>query len=432
MKTMFIRVLPLLCVFCLPQYVYAGTKSNDSFVFERQQGRGYVGVVQHCLMRKDSNGVLIPRVIVDDNQIAVLNDTGTIEKTITIHNANTKDERVHVYQGKFGKTLGVQITRGYSSTQESWTSGEYYILNENGEKTLDLKKFDDNTRPIPSPSGDYAVGWPEEGTPGGPPIFYDANGIRNKWAHGFSGEGWPKMYGTFDATFSPDGKYVAILAGNGDAAENPMMIVYDAHGNKLFEKMGASKGFLFSPDASRIAYYSATDQKLGMVGIDGRQLWETSLQVLPRVFSADGSLLLTMTTNSIAVINAVTGKLVWEWKADTNNLKGQSFPRGPHSWDGFVLGSVAATPDFSRVIATAATLKDTPVIPGKPQLHAVSDRNHLLVFNKDGHLIHWEDFSKDNFQLPSAQIGISNDGNNITILMNNGIVSFSLKKGDFK
>lgn len=423
MKAVMITLLFLMAANSVPGN--ASPDNEESFVFKRQQKR-IPGKMQGGLFTKDTSGQPTPRVLLLKDRIEIRDKDGNVKDTIAKSGNSSKNIETRFYPDKHGKVVGVHVTQGYSQSHESWTSGEYYILDVNGSKTLDIKNFNDNTRPIPSPSGDYAVGWPEADTPGGPPIFYDADGQRNKWAHGFKGDGWPEMYETWDACFSPDGKHVAVLAKNGDTGKKTLMLVYDAFGNKVFAKESVGNDVLFSPDSAHIAYYSPINHKLGLVSVNGKVDWEADIHALPRLFSDDGKFLLLTTGDSLSMVETATGKMLWKWIANAENLKNRSIPKKSGGWEGFTLRYAAATPNLSRIVVTATTLKDVPVELGKPQLHAVSDKDHLLVFNGQGHLIHWETLPGESFKIPSTLIQISDDGKMVAVSMNDGLEYFSM------
>lgn len=397
---------------------------NGEFLLQRQPQSAPTGAVEHCLLRSDAEGKPLPRVLIKKDRIEIIGDDGRLKSIWPRSNDASEKIETRIYPDKHGKVIGVHVTKGYGERREGWTSGEYYILDASGNKTLDLKKFDANTMPIPSPSGDYAVGWPGADTPGGPPIFYDAKGVRNKWAHGFTGDGWPEGYATNGVSFSPDGHSAAVLA-EGIGRDKHLMIVYDAYGEKILEKDGVSRDVVFSPDGSQIAYYSMPRGHIGLVDTNGHVLWIRNLQALPRLFSSDGHHLLVMTGNFVGMLQANTGNLVWKWEANAENLRGRSTPRTPDMGEGFALRSLAATPDFSRVVMTATTLRRESVKPAGWRLVSASD--HILVFNENGRLIHWESLPGDSLQIPSTLLQVSQDGKTIVTSTNDGISHFSMK-----
>lgn len=417
----------LLCAFlAIPAKAEPRGKAvGGDYMLEKQRADKTSGAMEHCLMSKDATGRPRPAVVVKKDRIEVLNENGGVKVRLPKETNPAEKVETHVYPDRHGKVVGVQVTRGYSQQREGWTSGEYYILDSKGNRTLNLREFNVNTRPIPSPSGDYAVGWPGADTPGGPPIFYDANGVRNKWAHGFKGDGWPEMYETHEVRFSPEGRHVAVLAKNGDLGKYTMMIVYDSNGNKLFEKKDVDRDVVFSSDSLKLAYYSTLKGKVGLVNIQGSAAWEKDIKALPRLFSSDGRFLLVMTGNFLGMIRADNGNLIWKWEANVENLRGRSTPRSPNMEDGFWLASLAATPDFDRIIMTASTLKRESLKPAG--WHLVSEKDHILIFNRKGHLIHWETLPGESFQIPSTMLQVSDDGQHVAVALKDGIAHFTLK-----
>jgi hypothetical protein len=425
------RNIVIALLFCAP--AVAGQNNTDNtkdeeFTLERQPHGVPTGAAEHYLLKVDSAGIPSPGVVIRKDRTEIRDSDGKTKDSIARTDDPARKIETHFYPDTHGKVVGVHVTKGKGKNSESWDEGEYYILDAQGNKTLEIKNFHDNTRPIPSPSGDYAVGWPGATTPGGPPIFYDAKGVRNKWAHGFKGDGWPKQYETWGARFSPEGRYVAISAKNGDSGKKTLTVVYDSKGNKVFDAESVGGGdLLFSPDSAHLAYYSPLNKKLGLVDMKGQLVWEANIQALPRIFSEDGHYLLVMTGELLALVDAANGKSVWEWRAHAENLKGRANARKAGSYDGFALRSIAATPDLSRIVLTATSLKDAPVSPGKRQRRAVSDNDHLLIFNEKGRLIGWETFPGQSFKIPATLVQLSRDGRTIAVSMNDGIAYYGMK-----
>lgn len=404
-----------------------------------EETRNQAEAGKHCLFVKDANGRPSPGVVIKKDRIEVLDDKGNPTNTVPLENVPAEAIETHVYADPHGKVVGIQVTKGIDERREAWKTGEYYILDASGRKTLDLKPFNDATHPLPSPSGDYAVGWTNEM---GPPIFYDAQGTRNAWARkwyerakkGFRGEPvaeWPDMFEASKAWFSRDGSRVAVHGtGPGPRAS---LVVYDASGNKLFEKDDAWNP-VFSRDEARMAY-AVVGKKIAVVDASGAAVWEKSGIGLPEKFSEDGKLLLVQGREKLTMLDAATGKVIWDWQPTPGKLAelrhGATPPeQGPLKGNqGFGFTLVAGTPDFSRVVALGSTLKEEPVWPGKPQRRIAVEKDHLLVFDGKGNLLAWEELPGDTFSVPTSEISISvsDDGKTIAVPGPGGMHYFSVK-----
>jgi WD40 repeat protein len=384
--------------------------------------------VEYVLFSKTTNGKIVPNVVVRPDRIDVMDEAGKVINTINREANPAENSETHIYPGRFGKVIGVHTTRGHSASRESWASGEYYILDASGRKTLEIKPFNAGTEPVPSPSGDYAVGWPEEM---GPPIFYDASGIRNKWAHGFAGDGWPNLFTVSSVFFSPDGSRVAVTAHH---ARKNIMFVYDSQGNKIFEKDGVRTA-LFSDDSRRLAFATKNGTS-GVMDDAGNILWEKPIVQNPAKFSADGKLLIFRAGPVLALFKADTGEQVWQWKPGEDDFaqlrQGRKIEAdGPLKANpGLGILAVEATPDLSRIVAVGISQKYVPVVPDKPQRQLEGASDHVLIFDRSGNLISWKVLPADTIQSVSwmavVPLAISDDGETVVVGGRDGLHTFSV------
>ena len=381
----------------------------------------------HVVFGKDARGNPIPRIVVAARHVEFRDKSGNVVQKIpyTAYNAATKTE-TSIYTTRYGKNIAVHITHGYSPGRESWETGEYSIYDENGNKTLRLNPFNEDTRPEPSPSGDYAVGYPNDDMMG-PPLFYDAKGTRNeKWARrwyeraktGFKGgqpvEEWPDMGTANSVNFSPDGKYVAVACDTyGPRGRITITIVYDSNGDKLFQKRGYP--LIFSSGGKTLFYSDGT--QTSATGIDGHTIWTSTTPFVPEAFSKDGRLLIARKGPDIYEVRMADGRINWKWEGKWHKIGVFTDPR-THQLiveKDFGILNLEATSDLHHIAAVG--LK--------------KGNKSIFVFDRNGRLLAHSQ-AIPNLLIPVPTISIANNGNLVSIQGRSVILYLAIHPGKAK
>ena len=383
----------------------------------------------HVVFGKDARGNPIPRIVVAARHVEFRDKSGNVVQKIpyTAYNAATKTE-TSIYTTRYGKNIAVHITHGYSPGRESWETGEYSIYDENGNKTLRLNPFNEDTRPEPSPSGDYAVGYPNDDMMG-PPLFYDAKGTRNeKWARrwyeraktGFKSgqpvEEWPDM-GTADSVnFSPDGKYVAVACDTyGPRGRITITIVYDSNGDKLFQKRGYP--LIFSSGGKTLFYSDGT--QTSATGIDGHTIWTSTTPFVPEAFSKDGRFLIARKGPAIYKVRMADGRINWKWEGIWAYLNRHDTAGRIVATSNIDFGilAVATAPDLKRIVAIGSRSNDGATF------NVLSE--NIIILNDQGNLIAQKTIDGNVFSTLALPV-ISNDGSLVAIQENTGLFYFEV------
>ncbi len=414
---------------------------NDSAIFaESMKGRRDITLEHKQKFSKpikflgigiDSGGNPYPKFIASQRYIKILGVKGEIKRLITRKENPKGSLNTGIYQNEYGNNLAVHITNGYSDARESWLNGEYFIFDGEGHETLHIKHFDDNTTPIPSPSGDYAVGWPSpaEGV-GGPPIFYDVNGYRNKWAgrwwkwarRAFKGEAvreWPAIYGVEDVNFSADGNRVVVGGYKGDPIISGRTFMYDANGNLLWKIPGSGKA-VFSPEGKYLAQAGWLGTRL-LSTDTGQVIWENKKvngALIYMKFSSNGdSLLVASSQGNVYFFNAHTGKILWQ-------LAGQSLPNMPHGFN-FGIKGLGVTGNIKIIALAAETFRIKNHYP-----ETLND--YLILLSGKGRLISTLTLPPDTFTLEgmfyggSVPLAFSRDGDKLMIVTKNDLRTYKI------
>ncbi len=379
-----------------------------------------------CLLGRDAKGYPVPRVAVKSSEIEFFDDDGNVKKRVIRLTQDNQNIKTRIYNGRQEKTIGVHITKGFSSKRESWTSGEYFIFDLDGRQTLHLEKFNDNTQPMPAPSGDYAVGWPGPTTPGGPPIFYDASGVRNKWAKGFSGTGWPDGFEVSNVEFSDNGQMVGVEARHG---RKRRALVFSSSGDKLFELENGGR-VLFSPTKGNLAFYK-WGHGVGFADISGKESEGPSIEAFPEKFSSDGRRLLARSGGFLAMIDVETGKELWRWSRTQGQIPGKdsSGKAIQTKTPQFSLRKVDATEDFSLIVVLGMTMRFEYPNPNQPQRRLAVDKDHIFFIDAGGKLLREETLPGGTFSTPEAAIKLSADGSTVVVAGSDKVSHFSIVRG---
>lgn len=456
MKQLSFNYLALCLILAAPSRLLAqipDKKSEDAvpakwgFSLEHEEKRARK--ITNSLLRFDAADKPYVSIIDDEQEIEIRDDKGKIKRKIAKPHNPKIHLRTRVHVGDYGNVMAVHITSGHSPTRESWTEGEYYILNDKGEVTLHLKPFNDNTSPIPSPSGDYAIGWPGPMGPGGPPIFYDAAGHRNKWAHGFTGEGWPDSHEVQEAKFSPDGSRVVVIAlgpnfAPGATAGSHFLIVYDSNGNKLWErKLDNIKraSAVFSPKGTYLLLMErqspAWSPFLTLLTMAGVPIWRIPYSGGDPMFSDDESLLFIAGSNPTGTVNTVEsfeipgGKLRWNqgWNSDLiERLKKDAGSPGAT----FRIYGLDVALRSQAVVILGTAFRQKKITGGGHADEATT--SVVAIFSVDGKLLGETALPPTLPYVAGNGVGvkISPDGSAVTIPTQRGWLRYRIKKGDGK
>ncbi len=403
-----------------------GTAAHGSSEIQLERTQPLPSNTETCVLGRDSKGYPTAKAAVNSDAVEFLDASGKVQKVIARRRNDDQKMQTHIYKGKHGKVIGVHVTRGYSSSRESWTSGEYFVFDQDGNETLHIEQFNDITRPVPSPSGDYAVGWPSPTTPGGPPIFYDARGVRNKWAHGFSGEGWPAGFEVNDVTFSSDGQVVGVNAKKG---RKRRALVFNSNGDKLCE-VDDGENVLFSPSRTRFAYYKR-GHGVALADINGSEAWVTPTEAYPAKFSVDEKRLLVRSGGFLAMIDVATGKELWRWSRKQERLAGKNSSgqvvqtRMPQ----FSLRNVDSPDDLSVIVVLGMAMKFEYLKPDQPQRRLVVDKDYMFMLDGDGNLLQEKALPGGTFAVPDAPMVFSQDGGTVAVAGDGKISYFRIGKG---
>ncbi|MBI3298119.1 MAG: hypothetical protein HYZ75_08145 [Elusimicrobia bacterium] len=336
-----------------------------------------------------------------------------------------EDNEVLAVPGQYGKVMGIHITRGHSQARDGWMSGEFLILNADGETTLHLRDFNVPFLPHPSPSGDYLVAGPGPSGPGGVPRFYDVNGIRNQWARGDSKEHWPESHRVGEIVFSHDGSRVAIEAVKGDSYRS---IVYDSRGVKQWE-LPVRGAVMFSPSSSELALVAET--RLYFFGSDGRELRAFDIPgigpwSLGR-YSKDGKqLVLTTNTNKLILVEVQSGKTLWE-----------SLPSKAPSVESLGVGvrlrlaGLDASSGLEKIAVAGVSFRSATFDAGGGQTGTRKEhlRSHVFLYDHAGMLLDELSLPTNSFLFHGpniASIGVSGDGKELFVPTTTEILTYSV------
>ncbi len=394
----------------------------------------------HVVFGKDNNGNPIPRILVTAHHVEFRDKNGSVIKKIpyTAQDEATKTE-THLYTTRYGKNIAVHVTHGYSPVRESWETGEYSIYDENGNETLRLRPFNDDTMPSPSPSGDYAVGYPNDAMMG-PPNFYDAKGTRNeKWARrwyeraktGFKSgrpiEEWPDEGIAGPVRFSPDGKYAAVFCTV--IGSEKITIVYDSNGDKLFQKKGYP--IIFSSDGKTLFYSDET--KTSAAGMDGHVIWTSTTAFLPEAFSRDGQFLIARKGPAIYEARMTDGRINWKWEGKWHFLMepdGHGNLVKTNNAD-FGISYVAIAPN-SKIVAAIGIKSGFEYLDASKQSHRfiIKDSNLFIFDSHTGRLLAHQAISR--LSIPVPTISIAENGNLVSIQGQSEIFYLAIHSGKAK
>ncbi|HVA65550.1 MAG TPA: WD40 repeat domain-containing protein [Elusimicrobiota bacterium] len=406
---------------CFPGLARSGV-STGTVTVTLARTQKFPEPVTYCRLNMDSRGNIYPNVLATKDSIEILDPAGNVKVSFPNHNDPEREIATTIFSADDGNHVAVLV-----QDESRRTHGEYDIFDENGNRTLQIKPFDDDASgPHPSPSGDYAVGWWGADMPAGPPIFYDASGYRNKWAtvvHGAWGKTWPTGYGAADVSFSPSGSQAIVIATKGTSS---LTLAYDAQGNPLWSAPNGSRG-VFSPDGQEIAQgYIDYNQPTfnGVVRIlsaaTGKILWQDELAERGNVyqfkFFSDGKQLIAASAHGdVYLFNASNGNTVWHWNT-------QLYPGVPKGFEMEGLWTFAATANLNTLAIATNSVKTN----SGPNPTAGDD--YLIFLSGQGNIISGVTLPPDSFALVgnNCVLSFSASGKNLLVLTRDGLRTYQI------
>jgi hypothetical protein len=350
--------------------------------------------------RKGAAGKSRLRIVKDT--LVVSDDAGKIKKELKIEEDPTRQIHTRIRPAKRGKMLGLHTTRGIRKESESWSDSDFLLIDENGVEKLRIKN-PIGDRVVPAPNGRYAVSLFSKQAPGGPPVFLDEAGVRNKWLKGFGGGSWPEGHHALSVSFSDDGTKVAIDAARG--AKKHLALLYDENGNEL-ARIGAARTPIVAPSGRYLAIQCTDDgihSVFCLADSAGKVLWKDpqSFKGSYKVaFSADETkVAMASGFGIVKVFESATGKIIWHWS--------DSEPALENGFEPFVVDGLDADKNLDAVALGIMVRK----ADGPGNVTRAEDR---IVVLRKGVIV-------GEIKLPAESIGISESltgGNEMDIDLN--------------
>lgn len=227
---------------------------------------------------------------------------------------------------------------GVSTVEEETKNGErlrrekFVLLNRAGKKLWEIDK-------VPS-AGSFAFAISNEGRVAklihigeeggqGTIDFYNEEGKIIKKARYFD-----KYHGTISVwsigKFSGDGEYLIVLGGDGSEIKR-CLVLYDKEGKELWKKvvdwpvaywkMDISKNGNFIVTNKHIHSEEKSNSYISVFNKEGKLLWEHELRRSGAfTFSEDENYLINTETNRLCLFEAKSGKLLWDFFAEKENI----------------------------------------------------------------------------------------------------------------
>lgn len=289
------------------------------------------------------------------------------------------DDDVQTYGGPFHDNVAVHIQKQFDRRRRTYAQGEFFIFDSQGKVTMHLSRFEFNFNPVPSPSGDYAVGGGVDfGTR--PPMFIDAAGVRNKWAVGAQANSpWPRGFATERVFFSRNGKRVAVAAM---AGERDKVLGFDSRGNVQW--MLDERALIFFQRAGD-GFIKVLEGQVALCDSRARILWKTDVPGIGPwsygVIDSHDKVFAVTTKSSLIAIDTQAGAILWN--SDTKSLPEMGGISGAR------ISGLEASDDLGRIalaiypwkarVETASNGRDVEIKEMRPNLVAVFDKGGVLL-----------------------------------------------------
>ncbi|MDA7857959.1 PQQ-like beta-propeller repeat protein [bacterium] len=376
---------------------------EGEFTVERAKAMGVKGLEG----RKPKEKVKInyPKVIMTKDSLKFLDKEGNLKKKYNIVRSVDKGKVVKVYPSRNGKKIGM-VSEKYKYFPEKdmsfVESVEFKMLNDDGEVEWEIKNANRGSI-LPSPDGDYAVGFYDKG-----PLYFYKDGKKKNI------ENLPNRY-SGDIALSRDGKFW-IASVNVFRPRKSWLILFDNNGEEIWRrdlKAARSHELKFSNNGEFIVvsvtrgggWPKRMTGSLLLYDKEGQLVLEKTAPVGSYAFdfSPDDKFLFVAVNHDCYLYDVLSGEKRWEY----------------YRSEDMVRATVSSTLNYSFILLGVLAKSK----PGEER-----GNNVIYLFDKDGNKL-WEETFEPNYithnlNSQNPNIDISTNGREIIINTKNGIEIF--------